>query len=80
MVVDPNDQGKNTAPAAVDAHLLEILVCPRTKTSLLYDEARHELISRAARLAFPIRGGVPTMLEEAARPLDDEELRTLTRR
>jgi len=80
MVEDPNEPGKGTTPAAVDPRLLEILVCPRTKTSLVYDEARQELISRAARLAFPIRGGVPIMLEEAARPLDDEELRTLTRR
>jgi uncharacterized protein len=80
MVEDPNEPGKNPAQAAVDPHLLEILVCPRTKTSLLYDGARQELISRAARLAFPIRAGIPTMLEEEARPLDDEELRTLTRR
>ena len=43
----------------VDPRLLEILVCPRTKTSLIYDEARQELISRAARLAYPIRDGIP---------------------
>ena len=67
-------------PARVDARLLEILVCPRTKTSLVYDEARQELISRAARLAFPIRDGIPIMLEEEARQLDDDELRTLGRR
>jgi len=64
----------------VDPRLLEILVCPRTKTSLLYDEARQELISRAARLAYPIRDGIPIMLEEEARQLDEEELRTLSRR
>ncbi len=71
-----NDQGGNRP----DPRLLEILVCPRTKTSLVYDEKRQELISRAARLAYPIRDGIPVMLEEEARPLDDEELRTLGRR
>jgi len=65
---------------SVNTELLEILVCPRTKTSLVYDEARQELISRAARLAFPIRDGIPIMLEEEARQLDDDELRTLSRR
>jgi uncharacterized protein YbaR (Trm112 family) len=64
----------------LDSKLLEILVCPRTKTSLIYDEARQELISRAARLAYPIRDGIPVMLEEEARPLDDDELRALARR
>ena len=64
----------------VDSRLLEILVCPRTKTSLLYDESRQELISRAARLAYPIRDGIPIMLEEEARQLDEEELRALARR
>jgi uncharacterized protein YbaR (Trm112 family) len=80
MVEEPRELGEEQAPAAVDARLLEILVCPRTKTSLVYDEARHELVSRAARLAFPIRDGIPIMLEEEARALDDEELRALTRR
>jgi hypothetical protein len=65
------------APARIDPKLLELLVCPRTKTSLIYDEAAQELISRAARLAFPIRDGIPVMLEENARPLDDEEIRAL---
>ena len=63
----------------VDPRLLKILACPRTKTSLIYDEARQELISRAARIAYPIRDGIPIMLEEQARPLDDEELRALPR-
>ena len=57
----------------VDPRLLEILVCPRTKTSLLYDEARQELISRAARLAYPIRDGIPIMLVDEARRLDEDE-------
>lgn len=76
----PQEPNKNATAARVDPRLLEILVCPRTKTSLVYDEARQELISRAARLAFPIRDGIPVMLEEEARPLDDEELRALSRR
>ncbi len=53
----------------VDPKLLEILVCPLTKTTLAYDAAAQELISRAAGLAYPIRNGVPLMTVEAARPL-----------
>jgi uncharacterized protein YbaR (Trm112 family) len=64
----------------VDRRLLEILVCPMTKTPLVYDEARQELISRAARIAYPIRDGIPIMLQDEARPLDEEELRALKRR
>lgn len=52
--------------------LLELLVCPLTKGPLEYDRARQELISRKARLAFPIRNGVPLMTAEAARSLDAE--------
>ena len=55
----------------VDPKLLEILVCPVTKTTLEYDREAQELISRAARLAFPIRDGIPILLEEEARPLED---------
>ena len=54
---------------SVDPKLLEILVCPVTKTTLEYDRERQELISRAARLAFPIRDGIPILLEEEARRL-----------
>lgn len=54
----------------VDPRLLEILVCPVTHGSLDYDRARGELVSRKARLAFPIRDGVPIMLVEEARELD----------
>ncbi|NQW10718.1 MAG: Trm112 family protein [Alphaproteobacteria bacterium] len=57
---------------AVDPKLLEILVCPITKRPLSYDRARGELISEAAGLAFPIRAGVPIMLVEEARRLDEE--------
>jgi uncharacterized protein YbaR (Trm112 family) len=55
----------------VDPKLLEILVCPITKTTLEYDRGRQELVSRAARLAFPIRDGIPILLEEEARRLED---------
>jgi len=55
----------------LDPRLLEILVCPLTRTTLEYDAARQELVSRAARLAYPIRDGIPIMLPEEARKLDD---------
>jgi uncharacterized protein YbaR (Trm112 family) len=55
----------------LDRRLLEILVCPLTKTNLEYDEKAQELISRAAHLAYPIRSGVPHMLPSEARHLDD---------
>jgi len=62
------------APAAeVDPRLLEILVCPVTHGPLEYDRARGELVSRGARLAYPIRDGVPVMLPEEARELEDGE-------
>lgn len=54
----------------VDPRLLEVLVCPLTKTTLRYDREKQELISEAARLAFPIRDGVPIMLADEARSLD----------
>jgi uncharacterized protein len=57
-------------PTRIDPRLLEILVCPVTRAALEYDAARQELISRAARLAYPIRDGIPIMLPEEARPLD----------
>jgi hypothetical protein len=56
---------------AVDPRLLEILVCPLTKTRLEYDAAAQELISRAAGLAYPIRDGIPMMLPDEARRLDE---------
>ena len=55
----------------VDPKLLEILVCPLTKTPLEYDAAKQELISRAAKLAFPIRDGIPIMLPDEARRIED---------
>ncbi|NIA71013.1 Trm112 family protein [Pelagibius litoralis] len=70
---------ENTTPAspppaahsAVDPKLLEILVCPLTKGPLDYDAEAQELISRQARLAYPIRDGIPIMLVDEARRLDD---------
>ncbi|MEW5963727.1 MAG: Trm112 family protein [Pseudomonadota bacterium] len=65
------DDGDETASVAVDPRLLEILVCPVTKGRLHYDAARQELISESARLAYPIRDGVPLMCVESARSLDE---------
>ena len=59
-------------PVPVDPGLLEILVCPLTKGPLEYDRARNELVSHSARRAYPIRDGIPIMLAEEARMLDDE--------
>jgi uncharacterized protein YbaR (Trm112 family) len=56
---------------AVDPRLLEILVCPLTRTTLEYDATRQELVSRAARCAYPIRDGIPIMLADEARRLED---------
>jgi len=58
-----------------DPKLLEILVCPVTKGQLSYDAEKQELISKNARLAYPIRGGIPIMLPDEARELSDDELR-----
>ncbi|WP_019960474.1 Trm112 family protein [Woodsholea maritima] len=62
-----------TKPAAkdLDPKLLEVLVCPVTRETLDYDRASQELISRGAKLAYPIREGVPIMLPEEARELED---------
>jgi uncharacterized protein YbaR (Trm112 family) len=57
----------------LDAKLLELLVCPVTKGPLVYDRERQELISKTARLAYPIRDGIPVMLEEEARKLAPSE-------
>jgi hypothetical protein len=59
--------------AVVDPRLLEVLVCPVTRSALVYDRARGELISKAARLAYPVRDGVPVMLPEEARALGEGE-------
>ena len=58
----------------MDAKLLELLVCPVTKGPLVYQRETQELISRSARLAYPVRDGIPVMLENEARPITDDEL------
>jgi uncharacterized protein YbaR (Trm112 family) len=58
----------------MDTRLLELLVCPVTKGPLEYDRDKQELISRSARLAYPVRDGLPVMLESEARTLTDEEI------
>jgi uncharacterized protein YbaR (Trm112 family) len=65
MTIDPIER-----PDVVDPKLLEILVCPLTKGPLEFDSGRQELISRSAKLAYPIRDGIPIMLPEEARILD----------
>ena len=59
---------------AMDSKLLELLVCPVTKGPLTYDRDKQELVSRSARLAYPVRDGIPILLENEARTLSDEEL------
>ncbi|CAM2828844.1 MULTISPECIES: Trm112 family protein [Methylobacterium] len=66
-----NDLTTTVEATRVDPKLLEILVCPLTKGTLEYDSARQELISRSAKLAYPIRDGIPIMLPEEARSLTD---------
>jgi uncharacterized protein len=58
----------------MDTRLLELLVCPVTKGPLTYDREKQELISHSARLAYPVRDGIPILLEDEARTLTDEEL------
>ena len=73
--MDDSDEPPATAEPApeVDPRLLEVLVCPLTKGPLTYDRVRGELISRSARLAYPVRDGVPVMLAEEARSLEAGE-------
>jgi uncharacterized protein YbaR (Trm112 family) len=61
----------------MDPKLLEMLVCPVTKGPLVYDREHNELVSRSARLAYPIRDGIPVMLEDEARKLSPEEWEAL---
>ena len=58
----------------MDTKLIALLVCPVTKGHLEYNRENRELVSRSARLAYPVRDGIPVMLESEARPLTDEEL------
>ena len=64
----------------MDPKLLELLVCPVTKGHLDYDREGQELVSRSARLAYPVRDGIPILLEDQARTLSDEELGPLPAR
>ena len=59
---------------SMDNKLLELLVCPVTKGPLQYDREKQELISHSARLAYPVRDGIPVLLENEARTMSDEEL------
>jgi len=65
------DEKTTESSYAVDPRLLEVLVCPLTKKPLRYDRERQELVSEAAKLAYPIRDGVPVMLPDEARKLED---------
>lgn len=58
-------------PAEIDPKMLELLVCPLTKGNLAYDRDRNELVSRLARLAYPVRDGIPILLPSEARALED---------
>jgi hypothetical protein len=66
-----SDSGGQHTESAVDPKLLEILVCPLTKGPLDYDAKAQELISRQAKLAYPIRDGIPIMLPDEARRIDE---------
>ena len=65
------DDRRDAPVTRIDPRLLELLVCPLTRGSLEYDAARQELVSRSARLAYPIRDGIPIMLPDEARTLDE---------
>jgi uncharacterized protein YbaR (Trm112 family) len=69
---NPTDDSPNNAPepSRIDPRLLEVLVCPLSKATLEYDRERQELISRVARLAYPIRDGIPIMVPDEARVLE----------
>lgn len=66
-----------TAAGEIDPKLLEILVCPQTRGALIYDRDAKELLSKKARLAYPIRDGIPIMLIDEARSLSDAEVAKL---
>jgi uncharacterized protein YbaR (Trm112 family) len=69
-VIDSGDDA-GPEPSLIDPRLLEILVCPLSKATLEYDRARQELVSRSARLAYPIKDGIPIMVPDEARILED---------
>ncbi len=61
----------------MDVAMLDLLVCPVTKGPLRYDRNKEELVSKSARLAYPVRDGIPVLLENEARTLSDEEIEAL---
>ena len=77
MSIEDQDRAGRNTDGEVDPKLLEILVCPLTKTRLTYNAEANELVSQAAQLAFPIKNGVPIMTVDAARRLDDTKTRRL---
>lgn len=66
---------KSSPAAEIDPRLLEILVCPVSRQPLTYDRDKQELVSKASRLAYPIRDGIPILLADEARELSDQDLR-----
>lgn len=66
-----SDEAPAPAAAAFDRRMLEVLVCPVTRGPLVYDAGRQELVSKGAGLAYPIHDGIPVMLIDEARKLDD---------
>jgi uncharacterized protein YbaR (Trm112 family) len=64
---------RDTDSPKVDVKLLELLACPLTKGPLVWDEKRQELVSRLAKLAYPVRDGIPVMLPSEARSIDPDE-------
>ncbi len=71
MSKQDKNQDKQDKLETIDRKLLELLVCPLTRGPLEYDRKANELISRAAKLAYPIRDGIPIMLVDEARPLEE---------
>lgn len=74
-----SEETKQIIQSSIDPKLLEILVCPVTRETLVYDKEAGELLSRGAQLAYPIRDGIPIMLPDEARSLNDDEILKLDR-
>lgn len=68
------NMGETSTETAIDPKLLELICCPLTKGVLSYDATRKELISLTAKLAYPVREGIPIMLPSEARALDEDEI------
>lgn len=74
---DKGGVGAEPQPIEIDPRLLEILVCPQSRGPLVFDREKGELLSKNARLAYPVRDSIPIMLPDEARALDDEEINRL---